>query len=169
MTVTHKIDIDLTNPGTPHRIHVKQGDVMSRNIDINLLQNGKAWSVSRTVQAVIRYCAQNPDGMVTSHGLYDALEDGSPAYMVLGNTVSIVPIREMTASPGLVTVDVLLVEGAKQVATFNFEIYVNRAPNDGTVAENHNYYRVATLDAINAELNALRGAITAMGGGSYLN
>lgn len=168
MVVNYEFDIDLANPGTPHRIQVKQGDVMSRCIYINLLENGKAWNISKKASMVIRYCAQNPDGMVTNHGLYDTLEDGSPAYLVIGNTVSILPVSEMTASPGLVTVDVLLVEGVKQLATFNFEIYVNRAPNDGTEAQNGNYYRVATLDAINAELDTLRSAITAMGGGEYL-
>ena len=64
MVVNYDIDIDLVNPGAPHRIHVKQGDVMSRCIYINLLENGEAWKVNRTVKAVIRYCAQSPDGMV---------------------------------------------------------------------------------------------------------
>jgi hypothetical protein len=132
MVVTYPIDIDLANPGTPHRIHVKQGDVMSRCIDITLLENGSEWRIGKDTTAVIRYCAQNPDGMITRHGLYDTLEDGSPAYMILGNLISIIPIGEMTAQPGLVTVDVLLAEGAKKVSTFNFELYVHRAPNGQT-------------------------------------
>lgn len=132
MVVNYDIDIDLVNPGPTHRIHVKQGDVMSRCIYINLLENGEAWKVNRTVQAVIRYCAQNTDGMVIEHGLYDTLEDGSAAYVLVGNTLSVTPIREMTAHPGLVTVDVLLVEGEKMVSTFNFELYVHPSPNAET-------------------------------------
>ena len=40
MVVTYAIDIDLVNPGETPRIHVKQGDVNSRCIDISLLENG---------------------------------------------------------------------------------------------------------------------------------
>ena len=134
MVVNYDIDIDLVNPGATHRIHVKQGDVMSRCIYINLLENGEAWKVNRTVKAVIRYCAQSPDGMVIDHGLYDTLEDGSPAYVLVANTLAITPIGEMTAHPGLVTVDVLLAEGEKMVSTFNFELYVHPAPNTQTTA-----------------------------------
>ena len=129
MVVTYGIDIDLVNPGQTQRIHVKQGDMLSRCIDIRLLENGKDWQIGRNTTAVIRYCAQDPDNLVTDHGLYDTLDDGSPAYMVAGNLISIIPIGAMTENPGLVTVDVLLVDGAKKVSTFNFEIYVHRAPN----------------------------------------
>lgn len=168
MVVNYDIDMDLVNPGTPQRIYVKQGDVLSRNVYINLLENGEAWSVSRTAAAVIRYCVQDADGMIINHGLYDTLEDGTTAYLLVGNVLAVTLIGAMTENPGLVTVDVLLAEGDQQLATFNFEIYVYRAANSGTVAESQNYYRVATLDAINTELDMLRSAITAMGGGDYL-
>lgn len=169
MVVNYDIDMDLANPGETQRIQMKQGDVMSRCIYINLLENGKAWKADTGMSAVIRYCAQDPDGMVTGHGLYDTLEDGSPAYMLVGNLLSVTPVAAMTARPGLVKVDVLLAEGAKMLATFNFEIYVHRAPNGGTRAENGNYYRVASLEAINRELDKLRTAVAALGGGVYLN
>ena len=129
MVVTYGIDIDLVNPGQPQRIHMKQGDMLSRCIDIRLLENGKDWQIGRNTTAVIRYCAQDFDNLVTDHGLYDTLDDGSPAYMVAGNLISIIPIGAMTKKPGLVTVDVLLVDGAKKVSTFNFEIYVHRTPS----------------------------------------
>ena len=60
------------------------------------------------------------------------MSDGSAAYVLVGNTLSVTPIREMTAHPGLVTVDVLLVEGEKMVSTFNFELYVHPSPNAET-------------------------------------
>ena len=132
MVVNYTIDIDLVNPGPTHRIHVKQGDVMSRCVYINLLENGEAWQVNRTAQAVIRYCVQNLDGMVVDHGLYDTLDDGSAAYLLVGNVLSVTPNRQMTAKPGLVTVDVLLAEGEKMVSTFNFEMEVHPSPNGET-------------------------------------
>ena len=125
MVVNYTIDIDLVNPGPTHRIHVKQGDVKSRCVYINLLENGEAWKVNRTVQAVIRYRAQSMDGAIMDHGMYDTLEDGSAAYLLVGNVLSITPNRQMTANAGLVTVDVLLAEGEKMVSTFHFELEVH--------------------------------------------
>ena len=132
MIVIHEIDIDLVNPGETQRIHIKQGDVKSRRIDISLLENGKDWSIGASTTAVIRYCARDLDNLVTNHGLYDTLENGNPAYLVTGNVISILPIAEMMEKPGLVTVDVLLVNGDRMVSTFNFEVYVHRCPNGET-------------------------------------
>lgn len=168
MIITHEISIDLVNPDTTPRIYVKQGDAMSRNVLINLYANGTAWNVAAGTSVVIRYCARDADGLTVTHGLYDTMEDGSRAYIFSGNALEIMPISDMMAHPGLVTVDVLLAKGEKKLATFNFEIYVNRAPAEGSDAEAAGYYRVASLDTINAELDALRAAVTALGGGDYL-
>lgn len=170
MIITHPIDIDLIHPdATPPRIYVKQGDVMTRNVRINLYVDGKAWSIDTGADAVIRYCAHDAEGHTLTHGIYDTMEDGSPAWLTAGSVLEVMPISDMMARPGLVTVDVLLVKGAKMLATFSFEIYVNRAAAEGTDAEAVGYYRVASLDAINTELDTLRAAITALGGGDYFN
>lgn len=169
MIVTHPIDIDLIHPdATPPRIQVKQGDVMTRNVRLKLYADGTAWSIDPDAEAVIRYCAHDAEGQTLTHGIYDTMEDGSPAWIITGNILEVMPISDMMARPGLVTVDVLLVKGAKMLATFSFEIYVNRAAAEGTEAEAAGYYRVASLDAINTELDTLRAAITALGGGEYL-
>lgn len=128
MVIKYEFDMELAAPGPIHRITAKQGDVMSRSIYIKLLDHGESFSVNRTAQAVIRYCVQNTDGQVVSHGMYDTLEDGNVAYLVVGNILAITPNAAMTAQPGLVTVDVLLAEGAKQLATFSFELEVLPAP-----------------------------------------
>lgn len=169
MIVTHPIHIDLIHPdATPPRIHVKQGDVMTRNVRIHLSADSTAWSIDPDAEAVIRYCAHDAEGQTLTHGIYDTMEDGSPAWLIAGSVLEVMPISDMMARPGLVTVDVLLVKGAKMLATFSFEIYVNRAAADGTEAEATGYYRVASLESINAELDALRAAVTALGGGEYL-
>lgn len=169
MLITHEIDIDLAVPHSTPRIYVKQGDVLSRNVLIHLYVNGTAWNLSANTSVVIRYCAHDAEGQTLSQGIYDTLEDGSPASIFTDNMLEIMPVGAMMARPGLVTVDVLMAEGEKLLATFNFEIYVNRAPVEGTEAEAAGYYRVASLEAINAELDALRAAVTALGGGEYLS
>lgn len=170
MIITHEIDMDLIRPdASVPRIQVKQGDVMTRNVRLNLYTDGKAWNVDPDAAAVIRYCAHDAEGLTLTHGIYDTMEDGSPAYILAGNVLEVMPISDMMARPGLVTVDVLLVLGEKMLATFSFEIYVNRAAAEGSDAQAAGYYRVASLDAINGELDALRAAVTALGGGEYLN
>ena len=128
MVIKYEIDMELAEPGPVQRITAKQGDVMSRSIYIKLLDHGESISLTRTTQAVIRYRVQNADGQIVSHGMYDTLEDGNLAYLVVGNIVAITPSAAMTAQPGLVTVDVLLAEEAKQLATFSFELEVLPAP-----------------------------------------
>ena len=54
MVVNYDIDMDLANPGEIQRIQMKQGDVMSRCIYINLLENGEAWKPGTGLSAVIR-------------------------------------------------------------------------------------------------------------------
>ncbi len=133
MLITHEIDIDLVNPGTTPRIQVKQGDVMTRNVRINLYANGTAWNITGDVSAVIRYSAYDTGNQMLTHGMYDTLEDGSLAYLFMGNALEIMLLGDMMTHPGLVNVDVLLVEGAKKLATFGFEIYVNQAPVAGEI------------------------------------
>lgn len=131
MLITHEISIDLVNPDTAPRIQVKQGDVMSRNVLINLYANGTAWNITAGTSVAIRYTAYDSEGLTVTHGIYDTLEDGSLAYIFFGNALEIMPLGDMMAHPGLVAVDVLLAKGEKKLGTFNFEIYVNRAPGGG--------------------------------------
>ena len=128
MLITHEIDIDLVKRESSPRIQVKQGDVMSRNIQIHLYANGKPWNVPSDASVVIRYCAWDTEGAKCTHGMYDTMEDGSPAWLIFGNDLEIMPLGEMMAHPGLVTVDVLLASGAKKLATFDFSICVNPGP-----------------------------------------
>ncbi len=131
MLITHEVDIDLVNPGPAPRIQVKQGDVMTRNVRINLYANGTEWNIAGDVSAVIRYSAYDTGNQMLTHGMYDTLEDGSLAYLFMGNALEIMLLGDMMARPGLVNVDVLLVEGAKKLATFGFEICVSQAPVAG--------------------------------------
>ena len=78
------------------------------------------------------------------------------------------PTGEMLANPGLVTVDIVLMHKKRALATFDFEFYVNRAVVSGNEPQQHSSYRLASLDSIQAELDALRAAVIALGGEDYL-
>ena len=128
MVINYEFDVDLANPGETPRIQVKQGDVLSRCVYLNLLANGAEWMLDRTATAAVRYCVHAPDGQVISQGAYDKLEDDCPACTLVGNMLAFTLSSDMLAQPGLVTADVLLTKDMKQLATFNLEILVHPAP-----------------------------------------
>lgn len=166
MLVNHDIEIDLANPGPTPRIQIKQGDAYSRNIRITLLENGQPWPIPQDCRAVFRYHAHDPETMTDVQGAFDLLEDGTVAYLFAENQLELMPANAVMAIGGLVTMDVVLVLNDWSLASFNFEIYVNRPPKAGTEAENPiaSYYRVYSLETVNAELDKLRAAIEALGG-----
>ena len=166
MLLNHDITIDLLEPGPNPRVHVKQGDTYSRNIRIALMSNGEPWLIPDGAEAVIRYRAHDPETLTDAQGIFDLLEDGTYAYIYADNLFEVMPPNALMANPGLITMDVVLLFEDRTLATFDFEIYVNRAPVSGTevTAQFSNYYRIANLEQINAEFDKLRAAIEALGG-----
>lgn len=159
MIITHPIEIDLVNPGAAPRVQVKQGESLSRMVEVRLLQNGEAWAIPSGTQVAIRYHVHDLDGAEDSTGIYDTLPNGSIAYQYTQNIVQFVPLPQMLARHGLVSTDLVLTIDGMTLATCNIEFYVNRAPNNGTGAGAADYYRVMSLDQINAALDTLRSDV----------
>lgn len=158
MMMEHLFSLDLLNPGLPHRIQVKQGDTMTHSLRINLLSGGEPWLIPAEVIPAVRWSACDPDTGRSARGIYDTLPDGGQAWNYSDNQLNLITIPQMFALPGLVQADVLFRLGSKLLATCNFEFYVNRAPADGTEPEAQSYYKVATLEQINAALADLQAA-----------
>lgn len=159
MMITHKIEIDLTNPGPTPRIQVKQGDTLSRRVQIQLFTDGEAWAIPADVKPAVRYHVHDLDGTQDSTGIYDTLPDGSDPFQFTQNNFYLLTVPQMFTQHGIVTTDVVFIQGSSILATANFEFYVNRSPSIGTEAEVQSYYRVATLAQINAELDSLRAEL----------
>lgn len=156
MRIVHKLTLDLKNKETPARIQVKQGDTLSRCLEINLLADGEAWPIPAGVIPLLRWAASDPDTGETASGIYDTLPNGSPAWNYAENQLDLIMVPQMFRLPGLVSCDLLLVQGEKTLATFNFEFYVNRAPQDGNSPEIQSWYKIASLEQINDAISALR-------------
>lgn len=150
MQMTHVIPIDMRNPGTPTRISVKQGDAMTHIVVLRLLDNDDPWQVPTHASPVIRWFACDPSSGETARGLYDTLPDGTSAWGAEANQLTVRTVPQMFAMPGIVQADVAFVYGENVRTTFNFEFYVHPAPVNGTEPEVQDYYKVATLDQINA-------------------
>jgi len=156
MRIVHKLSLDLLEKTTPARIQVKQGDTLSRILEITLFSGGEAWSIPAKVTPMLRWAASDPDTGKTAGGIYDTLPDGSPAWNYTENQLDLVPVPQMFALPGLVRCDVVLVQGERVLATFNFEFYVNRAPQTGTAPEVQNWYKLTSLEQINTAIASLQ-------------
>ena len=60
MQITHKIALDMMRPEIPPRIQVKQGDSMTRALEITLFCDGEPWIISGDVTPLVRWRACDP-------------------------------------------------------------------------------------------------------------
>lgn len=156
MFVTHKLSMDLTEKTDTHRIQVKQGDGTSRCLEISMFSGGEAWTIPANVTPLVRWAASDPDTGETASGIFDTLPSGRPAWNCAENQLDLVMVPQMFLLPGLVQCDVVMVQGEKTLATFNFEFYVNRSPVDGIEPKGQDWYKLASLEQINAAIAALQ-------------
>ena len=161
MTMTHTIDIDLLNPGTPRRIQVKQGEVYTRKVALALFRSGDRWCLPEDASAVIRYHAHGLDCGSDTRGIYDTLPNGSPAWEAHESVVIITLSPQMLTAHSIIQTDVIFVREQEVLATCNFEIYVNPAPVDGKTPLPEGYYNVASLSQINEKFAAIDAMLEA--------
>lgn len=128
MLVTTKIGIDLQRPSYPAVINAVQGDQNTRRLEIALYSGSVAWQVPDGVTVAMRYC--KPDN---TKGYYDTMPDGSPAFTVSENTVSILLAPQMLTVPGTVPAQVVLLQEAQVLSTFGIQIRVESDPSVGVV------------------------------------
>ena len=137
MVITHKLHpMELTASGVPQRVDVMQDDKYSRNLQISLYENGTSWEIPRDVVAVIRYKKSDGTG-----GNYDTLPDGSLAYSIRGNVLTIALAPQVCTYPGPVMLAVGLILGSTEINTFTVNIVVQ--PNPGIEVVSENYSKIA--------------------------
>ena len=142
MIITHKLKMDLLEPGNMPRIHAVQDDRYCRNLELNLYSGTERWGIPDGVTVLIRY--RKADG---TGGEYNQLPDGTPAWMAEGNLLTVVLAPQVTAAPGMVTLSASLILGDRQVTTFR--IGVNVKPGvKGVLAESEDYFRLMTLGTV---------------------
>ena len=137
MTIINKIKMDLSKSGVPHQIDAVQGDANSRVVEISLYDSGTPFMVPINAIAFIRY--GNPDG---TGGTYDTLPDGTKAWFIGDNSVTVTLAPQMLSVPGYVSVQVELVSDIERIATFTFKVLVESDPSVGTVTS-EDYYNLS--------------------------
>lgn len=77
MEAKQKIILDFVGHGATPLVHVVQGDIGTRALEIDIFAAGVAWEVPTGVDVALRY--KKPDG---TQGLYTELPDGTKAATV---------------------------------------------------------------------------------------
>lgn len=142
MIITHKIKMDLLDPGQMPRIHAVQDDQYSRNLELALYEENRPWDIPEGITAIIRYRKSDGTG-----GEYNQLPDGSAAWNAEGNVLTIALAPQVATVPGMVSLSVTLISGEKQISTFRVGLNVKPGVK-GVLAESEDYFRLMTLGTV---------------------
>ena len=106
MQAIQHISMDFTVHGITPKIYGKQDDSGSmRAVAISLYSGGAAYPLSKNTGFMLRY--KTAAGAI---GLYDVLPDGSSAFFVDGNTVTVTLVDQIFAMPGNVECELRVIE-----------------------------------------------------------
>lgn len=148
MILTHKISLSLDRRGQMQSIDAVQGD-SARAVEISLLENGSAWIVPEGTTAVIRY--RRAHG--AAGGVYDTLPDGTVAYRISENVVTVQLAPQVLAVAGPVEVQVTLGKGGAELTCFSLWIHVQgnlgEVPEDDESYVNLSEHICATVEGMN--------------------
>lgn len=146
MIITSKINMDLSVRGVMPRVDAVQDDKYSRNLEITLYENGVAWTPPSGTAAIVRYKKSDGTG-----GNYDVLPDGTSAYTISGNVLTVALAPQVCTAPGMVRLAVGLLHGDAEINTFSVKIDVQPNPGIDVVSEDYtnmsNYLRASGWDA----------------------
>lgn len=137
--VTKKIRIDLANQGGLDflsTIHAVQGDAYSRLVAFELYNGGEKYTPPEGTTAIVRY--RREDG---TRGNYDVLPDGSSAYTINGNMLTVALAPQLCIVPGLVQLAVGLISGNAEINTFSVRLVVQ--PNPGITYQSESHLKLA--------------------------
>ncbi len=157
--ITNKLKMDLQNPGSTPMIHAVQNDRDSRSLEISLYSGGKPFVFPENFGVLIRY--KKPQG---TGGVYDTLPDGTSAWQVRQNLLTIHLANAVFTTPGTVELSVGLLSGQSQVSIFPIRLCVYPAayahmeelPEHFHItgflpapekAKTGQYFRIASVDA----------------------
>ncbi len=132
MIAISKIKMDLANLSRRITIDVMQDDRSSRELRISLY-NGKApCTPPPDCTVLVRY--HKADGKT---GLYDTLPDGTPAWSISGNTVTVALAPQVCTVPGAVELVVSLLWGGAQLSSFAIGLQVHPQPGKNPRSEDY--------------------------------
>lgn len=144
MTICEKIDLDFVGTGIRQKAYAVQGDSYARTLEIAMHENGVAWNMPVGASAFLRY--RKPDG---TGGMYDTLPDGTRAWSAQGNRVNFILAPQVLSVPGIVRVQMEIISGKTNLATFAFLIEVEADPSNGVIpSEDYTSWNAWAMQAL---------------------
>lgn len=123
LKIIHKISMDLDRYTVPG-FDAVCGDRNTRELEIALYAGGTEWMVPEGTGVSVRY--RKPDG---TGGSYDLLPNGTTAWEISGNRVTVAMAPQTMTVPGCVILTVCLAAGEREISTF--QILMNVRPAVG--------------------------------------
>lgn len=134
MIVKLKMKTDLMNQTTRPVVMVPQNDGDCRILEMELYAGQETWQVPEGASVRLYYVRADGTG-----GSYDAREDGSSAWQVDGNILTMTLVPQMFAVAGNLAAKVEFLLGEKRLNTFDFWIQVVHDCTESAV-ECENYF-----------------------------
>lgn len=144
MIITHKLDMDVQEPGTLRKLYAVQDDRYCRNLEITFFSGLIPWKIPEGVQVNIRYRKSDGTG-----GVYNLLPDGSRAWVSDGNVLTVALAPQVLTVPGVVMLSVTLTEGVAQLTSFGVSIVVKPAVRED-IADSQDYVNLMSIGTVEA-------------------
>lgn len=140
MSITHTVDLNLSNAVTPPILYMAQGDSNSRIIKATLWDGVQPYTIPTGSTVMMRF--GKPDG---TGGLYDHTENGDA--VSYSNRVVTIPVAAQVLSvAGVVDAEVDLYGGTSdkptKLATFVFQILVEKSAYADDTIISSDYYNI---------------------------
>lgn len=151
-TVTKEFRLDLTNPGLPIVLYAVRGEESVRKVTFNLYNGTTPYTIPSAASVSIAFV--NTDG---HKGVYKTLPDGSKAYEISDNSVSVILAPEVCTGYGtsLMQVNIYDTDG-KKLKTWTLTVMLDTQVPDADDIQSKNYYTIQDdLSFLEARLNNL--------------
>lgn len=136
MIVKHKITADITRHGVIPRIDAVQNDKYCRDLEIQLQTNGVAFTPPEGCSVLVRYKKEDRTG-----GIYDTLPDGTTAWSLSGDMLTVALAPQICTVAGSVEMAVSLLLGASEICCLVLQVDVHPLP--GITNSSESYFHVA--------------------------
>ena len=124
--------MDLVRTEKTPTVRLVCNDKLTRAVALQLFADGQAVALPAACKVLVRY--GKPDGTA---GSYDTLPDGSTAYTIAGNTVTVALAPQVCNVAGKVKLSVLLTDGERELNCF--ALYLDVQSHVGADTESENY------------------------------
>ena len=141
MKSTTNLTLNLALPNIAQIAYAVQGDQLSRELTIQLVDGSVPWEPPAGALATVRY--RKPDGTT---GFYDTMEDGTtPAVTVSGSTVTLILANQALTVPGVVLMQLNFYDTYEsRVTTFAWSLIVQPSVLTDATFISKDYYNILT-------------------------